>query len=433
MAQENRFTPNRIISALLPMGVALALYSADFLPFWVIALIALGSMPSIVRLIMRADETSSERSGISGNIVNTSKGIDSVAPAIIDSLPDALLAVDGDMVVLESNQAARDLLGTGLRDSDLGLSLRHPEALRAIETALATAELVSLDLSIIGAGEQYLFMQVMPVSILSDRANKPDVSSELEGGAIVVLHDVTAQKKSEKMRADFVTNASHELRTPLATLVGFIETLQTAAADDPKARSRFLGIMARESGRMSRLIDDLLSLSRIELDEHVRPTGTVLLDQILSSAEEMLEHKAKGQHMGIILDVPGELPAVIGDYDQLMQVFQNLIDNAIKYGAENTDICITVSTIDRLPGTGHAGLSVEVANQGNVIPSEHLPHLTDRFYRVDNARSRELGSTGLGLAIVKHIVSRHRGTLSIESNAEAGTRIKIGLPTDKAN
>ena len=273
----------------------------------------------------------------------------------------------------------------------------------------------------------------MPVSSLSDRATKPNISIELEGGAIIVLHDVTAQKKSEKMRADFVTNSSHELRTPLATLVGFIETLQTAAADDPEARARFLDIMARESGRMSRLIDDLLSLSRIELDEHVRPTGRVLLDQMLSSAVEMLEHRAKSRHMSIILDVPEDLPAVIGDYDQLMQVFQNLMDNAIKYGAGETDIIVTVSSVSRLPGTGQSGLAVEVANRGDAIPAERVPHLTDRFYRVDNARSRELGSTGLGLAIVKHIVNRHRGTLSIESDAESGTRIKVGLPTESVN
>jgi len=432
MATDRRLTSNRVIAAIIPASVAFILYQGDILATWIIALIALGSVPSIVRLVLGSEETIDEAAANTAEVspVPTARGkLDSVAPAIIDSLPDALLAVDQDLTVMETNKAARHLLGEGLRGRNIGLSLRRPAALEAIEDALQKDETVSLELSLLTPGEQFFIMQVIPLTLISDREAHPAVNSDLVGGAVVILHDITTQRRSEQMRADFVTNASHELRTPLASLVGFIETLQTAAAEDAEARTRFLDIMARESGRMSRLIDDLLSLSRIELDEHIQPEGVVLMDQVLKSVAEALEQRALNHQMSIEITLPNDSPAIRGDTDQITQVFQNLVDNAIKYGAEGSVIEVKGRAIARLSETGLPGLAIDVINQGDVIPATLLPRLTDRFYRVDSARSRTLGSTGLGLAIVKHIVSRHRGTLAFKSDSETGTKVTVSLPT----
>jgi two-component system phosphate regulon sensor histidine kinase PhoR len=363
---------------------------------------------------------SSRRSGL--------PGLDSVAPAIIDSLPDALLAMDKNFVVLEANRAARELLGWGLRGRPISNSLKRPGVMEAIEKAMRTGSFVTQDLTMVSPSERFLTLQVIPVARLADHTKLREVGADLIGGAILVFHDVTAQRKSEQMRADFVANASHELRTPLASLVGFIETLQTSAADDPQARERFLEIMARESDRMARLIEDLLSLSRIEMDEHIRPTGSVPLGQVISTVAELLETKASDRGISLDLSIPTDLPDVRGDSDQLTQVFQNVLDNAVKYSHEGTKISVRARPDERLEGSDEASVLIEVQNFGELIPGELLPRLTDRFYRVDGARSREMGSTGLGLAIVKHIVNRHRGTLQFESDPRAGTTVSIGLP-----
>jgi two-component system, OmpR family, phosphate regulon sensor histidine kinase PhoR len=428
MATESRLRANRVIATILPVSVAVILYYSDLLPTWLVALIALGSVPSLVRLAFGSEEHEHEAATVQPEPVQATSKLDGLAPAIIDSLPDALLAVDQELLVLETNQAARSLLGEGLRGRNIGLSLRRPAALQAIEEALEKDETVSLDLSLLTPGEQFFVMQVIPLTHISDREVQAPISNDLVGGAVVILHDVTTQRRSEQMRADFVTNASHELRTPLASLVGFIETLQTSAADDAEARTRFLDIMARESGRMSRLIDDLLSLSRIELDEHIQPVGTVLVDQVLKTVGEMLEQRALDHQMTIEIKLPNDLPPIRGDADQITQVFQNLVDNAIKYGEENSVIEVKGHAVDRLSETGLPGIAIEVINQGDVIPVALVPRLTDRFFRVDSARSRTLGSTGLGLAIVKHIVSRHRGTLSVKSDDVSGTKITVSLP-----
>jgi two-component system phosphate regulon sensor histidine kinase PhoR len=244
--------------------------------------------------------------------------------------------------------------------------------------------------------------------------------------AILTFHDMTAIKRSEQMRADFVANASHELRTPLATLLGFIETLRGPARDDPEARDRFLSIMHDQSGRMARLVNDLLSLSKIELDEHTPPTGRANPLRIARSAVAALELKAAARKIRLVLTAPERLPAVIGDDDQLAQVFQNLIDNAIKYTRDNTEVRVTLAVKDgRRSGPM---VSIAVADCGEGIARTHLPRLTERFYRVDPARSRALGGTGLGLAIVKHIVNRHRGQMTIESDVGKGSTFTVLLP-----
>jgi two-component system phosphate regulon sensor histidine kinase PhoR len=257
-------------------------------------------------------------------------------------------------------------------------------------------------------------------------------------GAVVVLslHDITQLKRAEQMRADFIANASHELRTPLTTLTGFIETLRGPAREDAEARERFLAIMHEQAARMTRLVEDLLSLSRIELNEHVMPRGSIPLGPLLGHLADTLELRAGARGMRIRLDLPPDLPDVMGDRDELAQLFQNLLDNAIKYGRAGSDISVAATTGVGPPHGGDAGggafVSIAVRDQGEGIAREHLPRLTERFYRVDTARSREMGGTGLGLAIVKHILNRHRGFLDIESALGAGSVFTVFLHQHRA-
>jgi two-component system phosphate regulon sensor histidine kinase PhoR len=234
------------------------------------------------------------------------------------------------------------------------------------------------------------------------------------------------------MRADFVANVSHELRTPLTSLIGFIETLRGPAREDAEAQERFLKIMEEQSHRMSRLVDDLLSLSRIELQEHTAPSSRSDIGQILHSVASTLELEAARR--GMRVEIAAEaLPPVIGERDELTQVFQNLLDNAVKYGEDNTVIRVSARPLAKGGAgerrLGRAGIKVSVFNEGEGIEREHIPRLTERFYRVDSRRSRRLGGTGLGLAIVKHIINRHRGVLEIESRPNEGATFAVYLPS----
>jgi two-component system, OmpR family, phosphate regulon sensor histidine kinase PhoR len=265
----------------------------------------------------------------------------------------------------------------------------------------------------------------VPVArLLEARLARIDGPSLDGAAAIITLHDITALKRADEMRADFVANAGHELKTPLSTLLGFIETLRGPARDDAAARERFLGIMHEQAGRMARLVDDLLSLSRIELNEHIAPTARIAIEPVIENVAAALELRAAERGMRIELNLPEDLPEVQGDHDELAQVFQNLLDNAVKYARRDSKVTVTVGT-----AIGQAGtmLWVAVADHGDGIPSEHLTRLTERFYRVDNARSRELGGTGLGLAIVKHVLNRHRGRLEIASTLGKGSTFTVWL------
>ena len=234
------------------------------------------------------------------------------------------------------------------------------------------------------------------------------------------------------MRADFIANAGHELKTPLAALIGFIETLLGPARDDDAARERFMTIMHEQARRMARLVDDLLSLSRIELNEHVAPTDRVALAPVIEEVARGLELRAAERGIRIVHRLPPDLPEVQGERDELVQVFQNLLDNAIKYARPHSEITITGSlgpdsASGTASGTASAQVRVAVADQGEGIAGEHLPRLTERFYRIDTARSRELGGTGLGLAIVKHLVNRHRGRIEIASRLGQGSTFTVCL------
>jgi two-component system phosphate regulon sensor histidine kinase PhoR len=338
------------------------------------------------------------------------------ADAVFAAIPDPQILLDAQRRVVRANPAANEFVGIAAEGIDLAALLRNPTVLAAADAVLAGEPARVVDFTLSLPVERVMEARIARVEGVS-----------LDGvAAIVTLHDITALKLAEQMRADFVANAGHELKTPLASLVGFIETLLGAARDDAAARERFLGIMRGEAGRMSRLVDDLLSLSRIELNEHVAPTSEVVLPLLVEQVADALELRAAERGMRLNLTLSDDLPNVQGDEDELAQVFQNLIDNAIKYGKPNTEITVSATPSGSPAGAG-AFVRVSVTDRGDGIPSEHLPRLTERFYRVDTARSRELGGTGLGLAIVKHILNRHRGRLEISSTLGAGSTFTVWL------
>ena len=348
------------------------------------------------------------------------------AEAVIAAVPDPLILLDERRRIVRANAQAAAFIGITPEPRDLAAAFRNPAVLAAADAVLGGERARVVDFSLTVPVERQLRARFARIDHLS-----PD-------GAVAVLslYDITELKRAEQMRADFIANASHELRTPLATLIGFIETLRGPARDDAEARERFLAIMHGQASRMARLVEDLMSLSRIELNEHVMPRDRVALSPLLRQIAETLELRAGERDICIRLAVPPDLPDVLGDRDELAQVFQNLIDNAIKYGRSGSEIMLQAETASR-PTRGsssseNAMVCVAVCDQGEGIPHEHLPRLTERFYRVDTARSREMGGTGLGLAIVKHILNHHRGFLEVESTPGVGSVFTVFLRAHSA-
>jgi len=335
------------------------------------------------------------------------------AQVVLHHLPDPLLVLDETRRIVRTNEAADILLGPNLVGRDLAVALRQPPLLAAADAVLRGEGDRFVEFDLIDPVERHLSARIVPL-----------MPARADGSAVLILHDVTVLKRSERLRADFAANASHELRTPLASLIGFIETLRGPARDDMGAHDRFLGIMAEQSARMGRLVEDLLSLSKIEMNEHQSPTGRVDIADLLNRVTNGLDQRAASRGMIIRTVIPPDLPPALGDPDELAQVIQNLVDNAIKYARAGTDIVVEVAPSGKRP----AALAIAIRDQGDGIPREHLARLTERFYRVDTARSRELGGTGLGLAIVKHIVNHHRGLLEIDSELGRGSVFTIHLP-----
>jgi two-component system, OmpR family, phosphate regulon sensor histidine kinase PhoR len=345
---------------------------------------------------------------------------------VVGQLPDPLLLVDADKRLRLANDAAEELYGNTTVGRDLVSIIRQPELLEAVDRVLAGSEAETIEFTTPVPVERSFDAHILPLKGAADE----------EPTVLLLLQDMTKVMRADRLRADFVANASHELRTPLATLVGFIETLQGPAKDDDDARARFLAIMQEQAARMARLVADLLSLSRIELNEHSVPTETARIHGVLFSVADSLTMRAGARNMTIQL--PGdlaELPAVQADNDELVQLFQNLIDNAIKYGRSGTPVRVQARRSDPPAAMTPArpALAISVVDQGEGIARQDLPRLTERFYRVDKARSRDLGGTGLGLAIVKHIVNRHRGALEIESEPGRGSRFTVYLPLAEAS
>jgi two-component system phosphate regulon sensor histidine kinase PhoR len=336
---------------------------------------------------------------------------------VVAGLPDPVIALDGHGRVLALNERARALAPALRQGEPVSLALRMPEIIEAIARAYARGEGQRVEYSERVPLDRWFETIVMPVKRTGD-ASAPDL-------LLMTFHDLTPLRRVEEMRADFVANASHELRTPLAALSGFIETLQGPARDDAKARERFLAIMQEQARRMARLIDDLLSLSRIELNAHRRPNTAVDLVPIVRQVVDGLETLARDR--GVAVNVSATNPlTVLGDRDELLRVFENLVENALKYGATGRQVDIRLAP--QLSTEAEAEAEVSIRDYGPGIAPEHLPRLTERFYRVDVAESRAQGGTGLGLALVKHILNRHRGRLSIESTPGEGATFIVHLP-----
>jgi len=346
----------------------------------------------------------------------------SVAETVLAHIPDPVILVGPRAVVLEANKAAHALLPGLKTGHPLSFALRSPDVLDGIQKVLDTGEPLRVEYSERIPTERTFEVHIGPLQ--SDAASHADI----QAGVVLFFRDLTSARRLEAMRADFVANASHELRTPLASVLGFIETLQGPARDDAKARERFLDIMKGQAQRMKRLIDDLLSLSRIEMRAHLSPTQTVDLRSIASQMVETLSPLAKERGVAIQARLPGEPVLILGDRDELLRIAENLIENAVKYGESGGKVDVEVSRIAASAGGAGGRAAFSVRDYGPGIAPEHLPRLTERFYRVDVVQSRDKGGTGLGLAIVKHIVNRHRGYLDIVSEPGQGARFTVAFP-----
>jgi two-component system phosphate regulon sensor histidine kinase PhoR len=332
---------------------------------------------------------------------------------ILECVDEPVLVLDQSGRVIFANRASQALVGTDAEKKRISAVLRTPGLLEAVEQVLVGG-----------------MPQIVAFSVLVPVQHHYEAHIARTSGPLILVRvrDLTDIRRAEELRADFVANASHELRTPLAAVTGFIDTLRGHAKNDTPARERFLEIMSVEAGRMRRLIEDLLSLTRIELNEHNPPAGEVDVASVVREAVAALSPLAEAEHMVIQVD-RYEPHRVIGDRDDLTQVFQNLIHNAIKYGRTGGEVTIRFARIDA-PGKreGAGQVAVSIQDEGEGIPREAIPRLTERFYRVDVKRSRERGGTGLGLAIVKHILNRHQARLQIESVPGQGSTFTVVLP-----
>jgi two-component system phosphate regulon sensor histidine kinase PhoR len=343
---------------------------------------------------------------------------DPLIEAVLAGLPDPVVALDrrGDVVALNARATA---VAPALRPGEpVSLGLRVPEVLEAIRRARATGTAQRVEFSERVPLDRWYEVIVTPISSPGVAANP--------GLVLLAFHDLTPLRRVEEMRADFVANASHELRTPLAALSGFIDTLRGSAREDPAARERFLPIMQAQADRMARLIDDLLSLSRIELNAHLRPDKQVDVGAIVRQVADSLQTLARDRNVEV-KTLGSSAPLLVpGDRDELIRVFENLVENALKYAASGKRVDIALSVGEGPDGKREARIAVR--DRGPGIAPEHLPRLTERFYRVDVSESRAQGGTGLGLALVKHILNRHGGRLTIESAPGQGATFTVHLP-----
>ncbi|MBO9582369.1 MAG: PAS domain-containing protein [Sphingobium sp.] len=334
-------------------------------------------------------------------------GADEELALLIEAMPEPLLVVHRGRVE-QCNAASLALLGAHIKGEDIRLALRHPAAIDLLKRALAGPGAERVDIAGLGAPEQLWELTVHPLS---------------RQRLLLLLTDRSGRQAAEKMRVDFVANASHELRTPLAGILGFIETLRDpVAGSDAATRERFLGIMDGEARRMQRLVDDLMSLSRIEAEKYHLPNQPVAIKPLADEVVQVFRQSQNKHAHDIVVAIDPDLPPLCGDRAQLSQILHNLISNALKYGAPGTEIGVAARLLP------HDMVELSVSDHGDGIAPEHLPRLTERFYRVDSSRSRAMGGTGLGLAIVKHIVQRHRGLLHLDSKLGQGTTVRVELP-----
>jgi len=343
--------------------------------------------------------------------------VDRNMSVLMAAVPAPMVYLDKDGQIAEANAAAQQLFGDWMFGRNHVAVLRQPALLALIEASYAG-----------GPGGEARFVQSSQEGQTVYSVQVTMVEDRSAFGLLLHFSDITHLREAEEMRRDFVANVSHELRTPLTAILGFIETLRGPARSDEPARDRFLSIMEEEARRMNRIVSDLLSLSRVEGQERIRPDDNVALNELILSAAAALKPQAEetGNRIEILAD---EKPVMVrGDPDQLMQVIMNLVENALKYGGK--DEVVTVKLTEAVEAGKLKGpvARIEVIDRGEGIDSVHMPRLTERFYRVDTHRSRAMGGTGLGLAIVKHIINRHRGRLKISSEVGTGSTFTVTLP-----
>jgi two-component system, OmpR family, phosphate regulon sensor histidine kinase PhoR len=401
----------RLRLAALPLLIlsCFALFVALISPGWPIvvilwfaAAVALVAMPVGSRIDEAKGNSAEERRAHAGDV----RGVRAALSAI--DMP--LFLLDRDLAVVFQNEAALKAFGELTEGAHLSARIRSPGILDMARDTVTSGKVNQTEHFERLPSERSFIVCVKPLH----------VPGEARAGLFLLsFRDVSELRRLDRMRSDFVANASHELRTPLASLRGFIETIQGPAKDDPKAQQRFLGIMLDQATRMSRLIDDLLSLSRLELKSHIAPDAKVDLVPLLGHVTDGLKPLSEELGIDIVLHMPDKPVEVIGDRDELVQVFENLIENACKYGQEGKRIDVYLSE------GGGKPTEVNVVDYGPGIPAEHVPRLTERFYRVSVEDSRSKKGTGLGLAIVKHILTRHRARLLVSSEVGKGARFTV--------
>ncbi len=342
-----------------------------------------------------------------------------LADTLLANIPDPIILIDRRMVVVEANTAAQELLPTLRRGFPLSFSIRSPDVLGGVDQVVHSGKALKVEHTEKLPAERAFELQI---SLIGSN----------EQWVLLFFRDLTSARRLEKMRVDFIANVSHELRTPLASVIGFIETIQGPAKEDAAARAKFLGVMMVQARRMARLIDDLLSLSRVELHVHVKPETPLDLESTVRQIIPALMPLAAESGVEISFAAENGPFVINGDRDEMLRVAENLIENAIKYGAEGGKIDVA---LQRLPAESGIPARVEfsVRDYGEGISPDHLARLTERFYRTDSEASRKKGGTGLGLAIVKHIIIRHRGKFLIESEPGNGATFRVQIPARRVD
>jgi two-component system, OmpR family, phosphate regulon sensor histidine kinase PhoR len=394
--------------------LVLAIVAAVFAALWLAG--AIGFLPALaafaaalaVAAVLAASGNAPAGSNLAPGALTAVAATHDPTAAVLDGLPDPVIALDRSGAVVAFNAGARTIAPSLRLGEPLSTALRDPEILAAVRHTRAS-----------GSAERVEFYDRVPVERWYEVVVTPIAQA---GFTLLAFRDLTPLRRVEEMRADFVANASHELRTPLAALSGFIETLQGPARNDTPAREKFLAIMQAQATRMARLIDDLLSLSRIELNAHLRPDKAADIVPIVRQVADGLQMLARDRGVEVKVTAPAQPLLVLGDRDELLRVFENLVENALKYASSGKRVDITIAE------AGEREARVAVRDYGPGIAPEHLPRLTERFYRVDVADSRAQGGTGLGLALVKHILNRHGGRLTIESMPGQGATFTAQLP-----
>jgi two-component system, OmpR family, phosphate regulon sensor histidine kinase PhoR len=388
-------------------------------PFWLEILIGY-CLIFIAAMVIPRDHDSISRMGAVPRRKRLKPGDE--MKAICEALGYPAYIFDHTGILRYQNTSGEQAFGSAKSGDPISFKFRKPELVRLIGQALATARRQEMEYHDPSPPGRWFWLSVTPIS--------GDMAGRASNFYLLSFVDFTETKRAEQMRSDFVANASHELRTPLASMRGFIETIKGPAANDPKSASKFLDLMLEQAERMARLIDDLLSLSRIEMKAHLRPQGEVDLAEVLHYVADTFRPLAQKLGVEINLDLPAEALIINAERDELIQVFENLVENACKYGQSGKQIDISAE-IQALEESRRQA-RIDIRDYGPGIAAEHLPRLTERFYRADIESSREKQGTGLGLAIVKHILTRHGTRLSIASKPGEGAVFSVVFPLKQA-